>query len=186
MSKIKIRLKNKYIGSKNGVNSFWRYDRERVELITYFDCDHESIYLESIKRYNTYPFLIHTLWVEKTEDNKCCLMIKYNPKIIPDMGPFWGMCDTEKYVQGKIKHKYYEYNSMDEAYNDYVKNYSFAEWPTPREKYLMYRKSKSDKESFEWQIKKCSFPKRKKRNKFFENLYSPRTVHQTIFMNSWL
>ena len=36
----------------------------------------------------------------------------------------------------------------------YCNNYEYAEYPTPREKYLKYRKDKSDKTSFEWQLKK--------------------------------
>ena len=150
MSKVKLRnrrlfqLRN-YVGSKNKKYSRYSLWMKRINyphLLTNFDSDLEDIYLEAIKRYNTYPFKTHEVWIEKVNENTSRLMVKHYPNSIPDMGPFWGICDTEKFLQGKIDYKHYEFDSMDEAYEYYCNNYNYAEYPTPREKYLKYRKEK--------------------------------------------
>ena len=145
------------IGSKNKRYSRYSIWSKRIEyphLITNFDSDQNDIYLEAIKRYNTYPFKTHEVWIEKVNENTSSLMVKHYPYSIPDMGPFWGIYDTEKFLQGKTDYKHDDFNSSDEAYDYYCNNYEYAEYPTPREKYLKYRKDKSDKTSFEWQLKK--------------------------------
>lgn len=160
MSKVKLRLKRifqckNYVGTKNREHTRYSIWAKRTpHLLTNFDNDVEDIYLEAIKRYNTYPFKTHEVWIEKVNENTSSLMVKHYPYSIPDMGPFWGICDTEKFVRGKTKHRHYDFDSMDEAYEYYYNNYNYAEYPTPREKYLKYRKEKSDRTTFEWQLKK--------------------------------
>ena len=165
MSKVKLRnrrirriLRFRYsVGSKNKRYSRYSVWSKRINyphLLTNFDSDVEDIYLEVIKRYNTYPFKIHDVWIEKVDEMTCRLMVKHYQYTIPDMGPFWGMYFTEKFVRGKTKYRHYNFDSMDEAYEYYYNNYNYAEYPTPREKYLKYRKEKSDRTTFEWQLKK--------------------------------
>ena len=162
MSKLKIRNQRMFqrrncIGSKNIRYSRYYIWSNRINyphLITNFDSDQNDIYLEAIKRYNTYPFKTHEVWIEKVNENTSSLMVKNYPYSIPDISPFWGMCDTERFLQGKTDYKHDDFNSSDEAYDYYCNNYEYAEYPTPREKYLKYRKDKSDKTSFEWQLKK--------------------------------
>ena len=50
------------VGSKNKRYSRYSIWSKRIEyphLITNFDSDQNDIYLEAIKRYNTYPFKTH-------------------------------------------------------------------------------------------------------------------------------
>lgn len=162
MSKVKLRKRRLFqlrdcIGSKNKKYSRYLIWLNRINyphLLTNFDSDLEDIYLEAIKRYNTYPFKIHDVWIEKVDEKTCRLMVKPYPYSNPDMGPFWGLYYSEKFARGKTNHKHYDFDSMDEAYEYYCNNYVYAEYPTPREKYLKYRKEKSDRTTFEWQLKK--------------------------------
>lgn len=177
MSKVKLRNRRMFqrrnsIGSKNkrySRYSIWSNQLNYPHSITNFDSDQNIIYSMSIKRYNTYPFKTHEVWIEKVDENTSRLMVQHYPYIIPDMSPFWGLCDTERYLQGKTKFKHYDFDSCGEAYDYYCNNYEYAEYPTPREKYLKYRKDKSDKTSFEWKLKKevLKFTKLSKKMKRF-------------------
>lgn len=160
MSKLKLRIgrifqDGKVQGSKNWVHyNSWSESRNEVKLITNFSSDENSIYTESITRYNSYPFRIHRLWIETIDSNTSCLMVHHNPFTIKDLAPFWGICDTERFLQGKTNIKHYDFNSVEEAYSYNYKNYEYAEWPTSKEKYKIYRKKQSEKKAIDWAIKK--------------------------------
>lgn len=183
MSKNKLRLKNKYIGSKNHSPIFWDGDRHEIKFITYFDNEVKDIYLKSIELYNQYPYKTHRLWVEQDSED-CSLMVEFNQGVIRDLAPFWAICDTGTYLLGTSQFKYYDFDSMEEAFNYYYSNYEYAEYYTPREKYLRYRVSKSKKETFEYQIKKVSFSNIKSRKKYLNfQHYSP--MKQQIAMGMY-
>ena len=180
MSKVKLRNRRMFqrrncIGSKNirySRYSIWSNRINYPHLITNFDSDQNDIYLEAIKRYNTYPFKTHEVWIEKVNENTSRLMVKHYPYSIPDMGPFWGMCDTERFLQGKTDYKHDDFNSSDEAYENYKTTYRFAEFPTPRDRYKLYRARQSDRNSFEWMLKKSElkFAKSSKaRKRYYAN-----------------
>lgn len=172
MSKRKLRFRNKFNDIRNSFHNDWYDNMPHVKIITKFDCDQNGIYAQCIQRYKTYPFRIHDLWIEIVDANTSALVCLYNKNILRDLGPFWGMCDTERWLQGKTDFKHYEFNSVDEAYKHYVKEYEYAEYPTPREKYLQYRKNLSEKNHFDWQLKKdaLKFSKlSKKQKRYYAN-----------------
>ena len=160
MSKLKLRIKRifqdgKVQGSKNWVYcNNWTEQKDDINLITKFNSEENSIYARSITMYNSYPFRIHRLWIETIDSDTSCLMVQYNQFTIKDLAPFWGICDTERLLQGKTNIKHYDFNSVEEAYSYNYKNYEYAEWPTPKEKYKIYRKKQSEKKAIDWAIKK--------------------------------
>ena len=171
MSKRKLRYQNKFNIIRNKFHNGWN-DRTVVKLITKFACDQNGIYAQCIQRYKTYPFKTHDLWIEIVDTNTSALVCRHTKHIIHDLGPFWGMCDTERWLQGKTKHQHYEFDSLDEAYNHYVKNYSYAEYPTPRERYLEYRKKLTEKNYLDRLIKKDElkfYKLSKKQKRYYAN-----------------
>lgn len=156
MSKSKLRKLNKHSGWSEATfrSEMWPYRRKRVELLNIFNCEENGIYAESILMYKTYPYITHDLWIEIIDANTSALMVQFNPNALPDMGPYWAICDTKRFLLGLTEFNHYECETVEQAYENYKNAYIFAEFPTPRDKYKLYRASRSIRTSFEWQLKK--------------------------------
>lgn len=162
MTKQGFRLKNKFNLPRSILNYKLNiFGETGSELITYFDKTEMDIYKNAIKMYEAYPYEIHQLIID---EERCGLNVIYNPKIIKDCAPFWAICDTDRYLKGKCRFNYYEFDSVEEAYSHYYKYYDYSYPLTPRKKYLKYLKTKPAPETFEAILKK-ELLKDKKRKK---------------------
>lgn len=156
MSKSKLRKWNKHDGWSEATfqSEMWPYRRKRVEQLDTFNCEENGILAESISMYKTYPYNTHDLWVETIDANTSALIVSFNPNALPDMGPFWAICDTKRFLLGFTEFNHYEFETVEQAYENYKTTYRLAEFPTPRDKYKLYRARQSDRNSFEWMLKK--------------------------------
>ena len=174
MSKVKLRKQNKIFPNEYGIierAGKWHWlSREHIKMVTHFDCDRNSLYIEAINLYYTLPFAIHDLWIEIVNMDTSRLMVAWNRinyKMIKDLGPFWTIYDSLAFERGVNKHMHY-FPTVDEAMN-YLMNteIKFQVPKMAKELYAAYRKIKSDKRTFEWQLKKdaLKFDRLKKRQK---------------------
>ncbi len=161
MSKLKLRKQHKIYANVYGIierAGKWHWmDRTSIKMVTHFDCERNSLYIEAINRYYTLPFAIHDLWIEMVNINTSRLMVgwnKINFKMIHDLGPFWTIYDSLAFEKGVNKHMHY-FPTVDEAMNYLMNNEIKFQVPKmTKELYVAYRKKNSDKRTFDWQLKK--------------------------------
>lgn len=154
--KRKLRKLNKHKGLSEATfqSEMWPYQRKKIETITLFKCEENGIYAESILMYKSYPYRTHDIWIEFVDGNTSKLMVQFDPNIIPDLDPFWAICDTKRFLLGFTKFNQYEVETVKQAYDKFLSSYRFAIPLTPRDKYKIYRKKRSVRTSFEWLLKK--------------------------------
>lgn len=178
MSKRKLRLKSWETGnyrSKTSWDKKYGFIVNDIKLITHFDCEENGIYCNAINYYKQYPFSTHDLWIEIVDTNTSALYIawnKKNPGILNDLGPFWAICDTDRFLKGFTTIDYYGYNSIDDAFNYYKDNYEYAVKKLPKEKYIDYRRKGAELRTYKWQDLKSTIYFNKlsnKMKKFYAN-----------------
>ncbi len=157
MSKLKLRKKHKIYANIYGVieraGKWHWFDRDSIKMITYFDCERNSIFIEAINLYCTLPFAIHDLWIEIVDMNTSRLMVNWNRinyKTCHDLGPFWTIYDSLAFERGVIKHMHY-FPTVDEAM--YYLNNNEIKFQVPKmikEKYTAYRKLGQERRRYKW------------------------------------
>ena len=161
MSKLKIRKRGKLFANEYGIierSGNWHWvNRENIKRITNFDCERNSLYIDSILYYEQLPFSIHKLWVEIVDANTSRLMVKWNKlnyQILNDLSPFWIIYDSLAFERGINKFQY-SYATLEEAM-DFLRNEEIKNrYPRKhREKYSEYRDKTKEQRQLYWSLKK--------------------------------